>query len=398
MGLSYVPNKSPGSTPVISTVPPTPLVVGNVNNMDSSGTIQQFGAITNCINNTISYNSLNGTDYDIVSIKPFNTGSKKDENPIDMYTCYAGNSKTFESQYFVGLNAANIDKCSVSYTDASGNKNPKINQNLKENTVIYKIDNRSLDVSNVIHHGCYARNLPKLGIYNTLPHFIGTLYYVTGLKPDIIVKNALSKVNNYNHAMGTNYDTFGITLNSYDNNNLDLYAGTYGFDAKHALREKANDYKQECNIYYPGVNNFMVFQRKDAIENTCAPKSVTNLNKYNELMTTFMNKNIKQQTKALKDAAKDIDLLGDLFPIRFNVSAIANNKQYSNIAIDKTNSSSKSPGVGLKNGYRTCDLVLTVKEGPPGDPGNKGITGSEGIPTIGEPGYDGEDGYWGSKK
>lgn len=381
----------------------TPFVIGNVNNYDGSGNISQYGAMINCINDTIAYNSANKANYDIVTIKPFDTS--KTGGDVDMYTCYAGYSSSFEKSSFVDRSLLSIDKCSVNYTDASGNLNTDLNKNLTENTIIYKISNQSLDTSNVLHLGCYKRNIPSAGVFNTLPHFINTLSAVHLDKtPDIIAERANKQVDDYNEAMGTDYDIFGLTLNPYDNNNIDIYAGTYGFDAKNALLEKADPYGETCNIYFPGSDNFIIFQRRDKAINPCTPVEVTNLQSYNEKLTAYLNKNIDTQLKTVLNIGPEIDILDGLLPIKFAVSAIANSKQYNGLSVDPINGSMNSPSaspdddVGGNSKTRICNLKLTLKEGPPGVKGNVGIDGQKGTNTVGPPGDRGNAGYWGTSR
>jgi hypothetical protein len=312
-----------------------------------------------------------------------------------MYTCYAGYSKSFEENKFNNINVSSIDKCSVNYLDSDGNKNTKYNNNLRENTIIYKITDTKLDTDSVVHLGCYKRNIPTMGIYNTLPHFIGTMASIFDSSVNALINNASSRVDEYNSAMGTDYDMFGLTLNNFDNNNIDIYAGTYGFDSKHALLSKSDPYAENCNIFYPGIDNFIIFQRKDKAINQCTPKYVTNLQSYNDLLTQYAKKNIDFQVSNALNLGTTIDALDGLFPIKFAVSGIANSKQFSGISVDasKNNSTSES-----NSDPRTCNLILTLKEGPSGPGGDDGTNGQKGIDTKGLPGDKGNVGYWGTTK
>ena len=380
-----------------------PFSIGNVNNLDASGEITSHGAMINCVNNTVSYNALNKTKYDIVTLKPLVTDKTGQPGAIDMYTCYAGYSNSFEKSKFIDVNLMSIDKCSVKYTDASGNKNPDYDQNLTDNTVIYQISNDVLDTSNIAHLGCFKRNIPESGIYNTLPHFIYTITSVYNYSsPSDISTIASNLVDNYNSDMGTDYDIFGLTLNKFDNNNIDVYAGSYGFDAKNALLTPADPYGENCNIYFPGIDNFIIFQRKDKQTNKCQPPEVSNLQKYNDALTGYLNKNINLQLKTVLDMGPDIDVLSGLLPIRFNISAIANSKQGSSIIIDQSNNSmdpqSNSSTPGGQNNSRIANLKITVKEGPKGGPGDPGKTGQKGINTVGPNGNIGNAGYWGTTR
>jgi hypothetical protein len=382
----------------------TSTLISNVNNLDSSGNISQHGAIVNCINDTISYNKLINTSkspgvekYDIVGIIPFNKGASNKGTELETYSCYAGHSRVFESENKKDpAKLADMNKCSLNYTDSSGNLNPEFNSNLTNNTVLYKLDTTTVyDNSAVSFLGCYKKNIPEMGVYNTLPHFIGTINGLNFLSSTEIMNKCSSLVKSYNDAMGTNFDIYGITTNANDTLLVDCYAGTQAFDAKHALTSKNDAYQQDCNIYYPGTDNFMIFQNIDELTDPCLPKEVSNLENYNKILTNYLNSNITKQQKVLNEMGSDLNILNNLFPIKFAVSGIANTKNYASLIIENSMPDIENKGT---SSIRNCNLKIMVKEGPPGIKGEIGASGEKGPNTKGPPGNIGNAGYWGGTK
>lgn len=407
MGTSSSVSTTPGGN-IIKTNSNEPTLISHVNNLDTSGNISKHGAIVNCINDTVAYNRLvnnassdSDSKFDIVSIVPYN--KSKTSTPgaeLDTYSCYAGKSKNFEKKkpgesLPVPLTVSEMDRCKISYTDNSGNIDPKFNENLKNTSIIYKLDTTTIyDSSNVVFLGCFARNIPEMGIYNTLPHFIGTLSGSEFYKNPIDIVNSFDKlVTQYNTDMGTNFDIFGITSNLSDTLSLDCYAGTLAFDAKYAMTVKKGPYEENCNIYYPGNDNFMVFQDVIHVTNPCVTTELSNVQKYNDQLTTYLNNNITNQQKAINQIGSDINLLNNIFPIKFSVSAIANTKDSADITVDI----SESTGFEISNNsLPICSLQLKVKEGPPGKKGDTGPRGKQGTNTKGVVGDVGNMGYWGT--
>lgn len=394
----------------------TPKLISYVNNLDSDGNVKKYGAITNCINDTIAYNTSINTDtnsapgsssnnkkYDLVSIVPFNTSSDKNTAVnIDTYACYAGNSSGFHDstnktkKSLVTL--SNIDKCAINYTDDNGKINPGFNDNLTNNSIIYKIDTPSnYDSETVAFLGCYKKDLPELGVYNTLPNFIGNISGGSyNSDPHGIMRTMSDMVKRYNDEFGTNYNIYGISTNITDNLTLDVYAGNSEIDAKYAKTEKRDAYQDNCNIYFPGTDNFMIYQDKALIRDECLTKEVDNLQKYSSMLTDYLKKNISNQQKAIADIGNDINLFKNLFPIKFDISGISNSKDFANLSIDRENS------VGFDStdntSVRTCKLLITVKEGPQGPQGLPGISGEKGKNVKGPKGDIGNAGYWGTPK
>jgi hypothetical protein len=88
----------------------------------------------------------------------------------------------------------------------------------------------------------------------------------------------------------------------------------------------------------------------------------------------------------------DINLLNNMFPIKFSVSEISNSKDFANITIDNENSTGFDSNDSIS---RTCGLKIKVKEGPPGSKGDLGVSGKKGGNTKGADGDIGNAGYWG---
>jgi len=396
-----------------------PTLISYVNNIDTNGNVTKYGAITNCINNTIAHNSLininntpGSTDanttpgssniestkvpFDLVSIVPYNTTqNEKNGSTIDTYACYAGNSSKFNDKKDVKptINIKDMNTCAINYTDDNGVINPEYNNNLTNNTIIYKIDDsKNNDSEKVAFLGCYKKNIPELGVYGTLPNFIGTLSGSSFSKPTEIMNACKKLVDQYNDGMGTDYDVFGITTNPSDSFSLDCYAGSSQIDAKYAKYKKNDAYTENCNIYFPGTDNFIIFQDKDKVRNECLTKEVDNLQKYNDKLTKYLNSNITQQQKLIANIGMDINLLNNMIPVKFSVSGISNSKDFASIAINKE----KSTGFDSNDSIlRTCSLEIKVKEGPPGIKGDLGVSREKGKNTKGADGDIGNAGYWG---
>jgi hypothetical protein len=115
-----------------------------------------------------------------------------------------------------------------------------------------------------------------------------------------------------------------------------------------------------------------------------------------------LNQNINLQLKTVLNIGPEIDILSGLLPIRFNVSAIGNNKQGSNIKIDESidtmNPRTNDSTPGVENNVRTCNIIIDVNEGPKGDTGDAGIDGKKGTNTTGPDGIIGNVGYWGTTR
>jgi hypothetical protein len=199
-------------------------------------------------------------------------------------------------------------------------------------------------------------------------------------------------VDQYNDGMGTDYDIYGITTNTSDSLSLDCYAGNSQIDAKYAKYSKNDAYQENCNIYFPGTDNFIIFQNKDNVTNECLTKEIDNLQKYNDKLTAYLNSNITQHQKSVNDIGMDINLLNNMFPIKFSVSEISNSKDFASIEIDKKKSTGFTSNDSI---LRTCSLKLKVKEGPPGIKGDIGESGKKGENTKGADGDIGNAGYWG---
>jgi hypothetical protein len=328
--------------------------------------------------------------FDLIGIAPYDPPGNED-SVVDLYSCYAGNSfpKT-EKVKTVGLNEMN--KCAMNSIDDTGAQNEDFEKNMKTNTVMYKIDTEILyDNKLVSFLGCFKKNIPELAVYNTLPHFIGSLTGISFMKSNEIMNKCSKLVKDYNESMNTNYDIFGITSNPNDTITLDCYAGTYGFDSKYAMHSKNDSYNENCNIYYPGEDNFMIFQDIDQLVDPCLPKSVSHLEKYNDLMTDYINVNVKQQQQTISDIGTDLNILNELFPVKFSISKIANTNDNALIQIDKNPLDDES-------GVKMCNLNIMVKQGPKGEPGDKGDDGIKGGNTKGSVGNMGNSGYWGKTK
>jgi hypothetical protein len=405
MGTTSIVSNSPGG--LKSKITNEPTLISYVNNLDTSGNISKHGAIVNCINDTVTHNQLlsnapgRSTDkFDIVSIVPYNTKSNSTPGAnLDTYSCYAGQSKIFEqnTENVIPLNVKDMDRCKINYTDDKGNVNPDFNKNLNNTSIIYKIDTTTIyDSSNVVFLGCFARNIPEMGVYNTLPHFIGTISGAEFYGNPISIINSCDKlVEKYNDDMGTNFDIFGITSNASDTLSIDCYAGTFAFDAKYSMTVKKSPYEENCNIYYPGTENFMIFQNIIFVSNPCVTPEVNKLQSYNDKLTTYLNSNIVDQQKAVQQMGADINILNNIFPIKFSVSAIANTKDSADIIIDSSTSSGFETN---SNSLPICSLKIMVKEGPPGVKGDIGVSGKQGKNTKGSDGELGNMGYWGTAK
>jgi len=406
MGFSSEITYSPGGEPRTKTGK-TSTLISYVNNLDEKGNVQSHGAIVNCINDTVTHNKLleksknnkNVDKFDIISVVPYNTSETDKNATVDTYACYAGRSSNFnKSENKNNLVAlSDMNKCSINYTDSSGKVDPNFNKNLNDNTIIFKIDTKTVyDSPNVEFLGCYKKNIPESGIYNTLPHFIGGISsYLSAIE---IIEKCSKLVSDYNSAMGTNFDIYGLTTNSSDTIQLDCYAGTKNFDAKYALTKKNDAYQENCNIYYPGTDNFMIFQDIDKVTNPCVKPEVDNLQKYNSLLTSYLNKNVTDQQKTISEIGESLKILGELFPIKFAVSGIARTMDSAEINIESILSPGLSSETLNKTGSRICNISLKVQDGPKGEQGDPGEYGEVGQIVKGPPGDIGNAGYWGKTK
>jgi hypothetical protein len=289
-----------------------------------------------------------------------------------------------------------MDKCSVKYLDSDGNKTPGFDQNIRSNTVIYKIDvSNKNDSAEVSFLGCFKKSIPDMGIYNTLPNFIGNISGSSYNNPSTLMKIIKDLVTNYNDSFGTNYDIYGITTNLEDTLQLDVYAGESSVDAKYAQFAKNDGYQENCNIFYPGPDNYMIYQDKETVIDPCLTNEVNHVKNYTDLLTEYLNKNIKTQQETISEMGVDINLLKNLFPIKFSISEISNSKDNASLSVDE----SKSIGFDPDNdSIRTCALSLIVKEGPQGIKGDVGALGAKGRNVKGLPGDIGNAGYWGESK
>jgi hypothetical protein len=390
----------------------TSKLISNVNNMDTDGNVTKYGAIINCINDTIAHNksietdispgtsNKNGADiYDLVAIVPYNQASQSDKEPsIDTYSCYAGKSSTFKSSKKKKeiLGFSELDKCSLKYTDDKGDIDKDFKNRVTSNTIIYKIDvSNNYDSTEVAFLGCFKKNIPDMGIYNTLPNFIGNISGSLYNDPTTLMGLIKKLVDNYNNDFGTNYDIYGITTNLENTLALDVYAGDSKVDAVHAQTAKNDAYQENCNIYYPGSDNYMIYQNKSKVEDPCLTKDVNYVQNYNNYLTDYLNKNMTTHQESINEMGSDINLLKNLFPLKFSVSQISNSKDNASLSID----TSKSIGFDSKNSsIRTCALSITVKEGPKGVTGDTGISGEKGKNIKGIVGDIGNAGYWGASK
>lgn len=391
-------------------------LISYVNNMDTNGKVTPLGAIANCINDTNAHNNLinnnnnNATPgtgvqienepYDLVTIFPYNKDSSNTNSTIDMYACYAGKSSNFKKKaneinaQTVGLTY--MDKCSFKYTDNSGNVNPDFNNNLMSNTVIYKLDTTNTNDSNeVAFLGCYKKNIPEMGLYNTLPNFIGNISGSSYTKPTDLMQNMKRIVDTYNSNFGTNYDIYGITNNLENTLELDIYAGDSKVDATYATYIKNDAYQENCNINYPGTENYMIYQNKSMINDACVTTEVNYVKNYTSLLTEYLNLNIQKHQETINEMGVDLNLLKNFFPIKFSISRISNTKDNADLSIDTSNSTGFD---SIDSSNRMCALRLTVKEGPKGMEGDPGIPGKMGENIKGPPGDIGNAGYWGKTK
>jgi hypothetical protein len=387
-------------------------LISYVNNKDANGNDTKYGAIVNCINDTLAHNKLISADatpgisakndpklYDLVSIVPYNNSDSNKIATIDTYSCYAGKSSNFKKTKDVPkptIGLSDLDKCSLKYLDSDGNKNKDFDNNLKSTTVIYKIDASNQNDSNEVSFlGCFKKSIPDMGIYNTLPNFIGNISGSSYSNPGELMGVIKRLVNNYNESFGTNYDIYGITTNVENTLELDVYAGNSKVDATYAQYAKNDGYQENCNIYFPGSDNYMIYQNKTTIADPCLTNEVNHVKNYTDLLTEYLNKNIKSQQETISEMGVDINLLQNLFPIKFSVSNISNSKDNASLSIDKEKSIEFDPNA---NSIRTCALNLLLKEGPPGIKGDPGISGEKGKNTKGLPGDIGNAGYWGDTK
>jgi hypothetical protein len=387
-------------------------LISYVNNKDTNGNDTKYGAIINCVNDTLAHNELINTDttpgtttknksklYDLVSIVPYSIAGSSKGATIDTYSCYAGKSSKFKAPNDVEkttIPLTEMDKCSVKYLDPDGNKNKDFDQNITSNTVIYQIDvSNKNDSDEVSFLGCFKKSIPDMGIYNTLPNFIGNISGKAYTNPSDLMEIIKDLVTDYNDSFGTNYDIYGITTNLEDTLQLDVYAGESSVDAKYAQYAKNDGYQENCNIFYPGPDNYMIYQDKEKIVDPCLTNEVNHVKNYTDLLTEYLNKNIKTQQETISEMGVDINLLKNLFPIKFSISKISNSKDNASLSVDE----SKSIGFDPNNdSIRTCALSLVVKEGPQGIKGDVGALGEKGKNVKGPRGDIGNAGYWGESK
>ncbi len=356
--------------------------------------LDQYGAVVNCINDTVAYNNVNDASYDTITLKPYNTDGA--------YHCYAGYENKKLQADLIQQNSVqpDISKCYISD-----------DKNIAENTITYKVNPLKFDPvkDTLIFKGCYATSDVSNNIYNTIPHKIGddlsqiVLTYPND--PNAAIKECQRRVKDENDKKRTNYDIFGITNDTEDTNLLYCYAGNVKFDANYAIdsRLARSDYTRGCNVIYPGPNNYMVFQDVSASLNSCKTESQIQLDKYNDLKTNWLNTNIKSQMDSLKVLDSQISDIDRRFPIQFKVSSTylvkSGGSQPPNIKINNTDRS--SPGISTPGGkpksMNTCKLDLYLAQGPKGDDGGMGKQGGVGnAGKVGNDGLYGHDGYWGN--
>jgi hypothetical protein len=355
----------------------------------------RYGAIINCINDTVAYNNTNNSRYNTVTLKPYGTSS-------DAFYCYALepssnllNSPTKETD---------VSKC---YIDKS--------ENVANTAITYKVNPLRFDpkTDKLIFRGCYATSDEPNGIYNTLPHQIGGDLSQFALfnknDPTAAAKECQRLVTEQNDKYKKNYDIFGITSDPVDTNKLYCFAGNTKFDAAKATSAglMRSDYTRGCNVEYPGPGNYMIFQDSSAALNDCKSASQIKLDKYTDLKTTWLNKNIKNQTDNLKMVAGMIDEIDKRFPIKFEISStslVGNGSSTApKIEIDRKGSgplangpSASGPG-SSDSTMNKVKLNIWLAKGLPGNQGDGGTQGDVGTQgKISDKGLPGYPGYHGS--
>ena len=352
-----------------------------------SDKLDKYGAVINCINDTVAYNNVNSTKYDTVTLKAYSP---------EAYSCSAAKSSdVFNS----GLKSeTDVSKC---YIDKDAN--------IADTTITYNVNPMKFDPKKdtLIFRGCYATNDISNGIYNTLPHRIGgdlsQIALYNSADPNAAIKECQRLVLEKNKKERTNYDIFGITSDPIDTQKLLCFAGNSKFDAAHALDSNLSrsDYTQGCNVQYPGPGNYMVFQDSSAALNSCKTPSQIALDKYNDLKTNWMNKNVKNQSDSLKLVSGMIDDIDKRFPIKFEIATTYLVKQGSsqppNIEILAPTSSTPglSPGASSVTSLNNIKLNMYIAQGPKGNKGRKGDQGKMGSNAVGDPGLPGYQGYYG---
>jgi hypothetical protein len=347
-----------------------------VTNSTGSGT-SGYGAVVNCINDTVAYNSINNSNYDVITLKPYN-------NDSSAFYCYASNKTTVLNSSPGSSNfkvPTDISKCLID--------DPA---NIADTTIIYNVDAPKFDPNSTITpKGCYDVSNVAQGVYNTLPHRLGG-DLTKDPSPLSLGEKCQKLVQDSNNNKNTTYDIYGITSNPNNTNEVNCFAGNKAFDAAHALDSnlQRDDYSLGCNINHPGVGNYLIFQDAAAVTG-CQTTSQDILDQYNKLKTDWLNENIKNQTDNLKTVSGLINDIMKKFPVKFNVSQTflvkpGNKISQSNpIEIDNTPDS-------IPN---NINLKLYLMQGKQGDPGGNGIQGVVGNNTIGDEGLPGYKGYYG---
>jgi len=360
----------------------------------------KYGAIVNCINDTVAYNNVNNTNYDTVTLKPYGTSN-------DAYYCYAANKNDTIYSSSPGtsqlIKESDVSKC---YIDK--------NENVANTTISYSVNPLQFDpkTDKLVSKGCYATSDIPNKIYNTLPHQVGgdlsTLLLYNRSDPNAAAKECQRLVAEQNTKYKKDYNIYGLTTDPNDTQRLYCFAGNTKFDATHALdpRLARSYYTKGCNVEYPGPGNYMIFQDTVVSDNSCKTDSQIKLEKYADIKTKWLNTNIKNQTDGLKMVSNMIDEIDKRFPIKFEISSINlvknGSAQAPKLEVDRTSS---SPGVSTRNpgtvpedlGLNKIKLNIWLAQGLKGDIGeigNQGRNGNTG--KIGDVGLPGHQGYHGS--
>jgi len=377
--------------------------IGKVSSNNEKGS-EKYGAIVNCVNDTIAYNNINETKYDVVTLKPYVGTANTPASSYDAaYTCYAGKRddliKFLDSAEGDPFKKPENFPADVSLCQIDNR------QNVSEHSVIYNINDVKFNPTedSLVFKGCYANSDLKNNIYNTMPHQIcegsgAGCSIIPDLNdpknPKRFIEKCQKMVQESNNKNATEYDIYGITTNPDDTSQMFCYAGTTSFDAHYATADnlRISDYEKGCNLVYPGPNQYLVFQ--DASNSIgCSSNENNVLNTYNDAKINWLNNNVSQQNAAInrigKSITNDIDIR---FPIQYSVNDVflakSNSSSLSNIM--NKNSKSDSP--------KMCKLDIVLTQGKDGGVGNNGEIGPVGPngtpPDEGLPGY---DGYWGEK-
>lgn len=360
----------------------------------------RYGAIVNCINDTVAYNNVNNTNYDTVTLKPYGTST-------DAYYCYAANkndtiysSSPGTSQF---IKEYDVSKC---YIDK--------NENIANTTISYSVNPLQFDpkTDKLVSKGCYATSDIPNKIYNTLPHQVGgdlsTLLLYNRSDPNAAAKECQRLVSEQNTKYKKDYNIYGLTTDPNDTQRLYCFAGNTKFDATHALdpRLARSYYTKGCNVEYPGPGNYMIFQDTVVSDNSCKTDAQIKLEKYADIKTKWLNSNIKNQTDSLKTVSSMIDQIYKRFPIKFEISSINlvkdGSAQAPKLEVDRSPSSpgvsSQNPGTGEQDlGLNKVKLNIWLAKGLKGDIGDIGNQGRNGnTGKIGDGGLPGYQGYHGS--